>query len=677
MLRSSTALALCLLAVPGVPATSTAAPGLTLARDGRPRAVIVLPDEPSKAARSGAEILGDHLHQICGGQFRILRERELGKPRLEEGQLLFAGGSVSTSNVVLVGEGKLARMLGATSDELGPGGTLIRTYANALVLLGPDDKTPSDPNGTRYAVTLFLEQALGCRYLWPGEVGKVVPQHRDILIEALDRQFSPLLQQRRIRDGGGFGERRAEGAKRLGVSEAQYRKAYAAAIETKSRDGGWFGWHRLGGSLRLRSGHAFGYMWHEHGKKHPEWFALQPNGSRDQGQAPERPRLCVSNPELIAAIADRKIEEIRSSGYRSVSIGPNDGGRSTFCTCAECEKLDAPEGRKINLVDFSPGANRRQIEHVSLTDRYIHFWNRIAERVTKVHPDVWLTADAYSVYSAPPVRRKLHPNIAIRYVGISYTDEEKRLRGVADWNAWSRAATKVYFRPNLLLAARRQGIPAIYVHKFAEDFGAMAHRSMIGTDFDSCIHHWSTQGLNYYVCAKLHWNPDLAIDAVIDDYCRAGFGPGAPHVKQYLLRLESVTDSIATEKLPVTMPYTPHLIAELRGHLERAAEATRDEPDAHKRVAFLRTGLDYTDGYAAIFRLGREHRDSGSRLTPEWRQRFQEVLDLNWMVSRDVFENDHLAVNVLCVAWGSWSYFGRFGWKGPSPGAQERHRQER
>lgn len=156
---------------------------------------------------------------------------------------------------------------------------------------------------------------------------------------------------------------------------------------------------------------------------------MAPNGSRDQSGSPERSRLCVSNQELIEQIARDRTALINASGQKSISIGPNDGGSTTFCVCEECEELDAPEGRKIRLIDFSPGAIRRPFDHVSLTDRCVHFFNAIAERATKAHPDIWLTSDAYSVYAAPPVKVKLHPNITIRYVGVSYTDEKKRRQG--------------------------------------------------------------------------------------------------------------------------------------------------------------------------------------------------------------------------------------------------------
>ena len=77
------------------------------------------------------------------------------------------------------------------------------------------------------------------------------------------------------------------------------------------------------------------------------------------------------------------------------------------------------------LWDFSKGT-RRDFEHVSLTDRMVYFWNAIAEQVAKVHPDKLLVVDAYSVYAAPPVERKLHPNLVVRFAPLGYHDEDYR-----------------------------------------------------------------------------------------------------------------------------------------------------------------------------------------------------------------------------------------------------------
>jgi hypothetical protein len=562
-------------------------------------------------------------------------------------------GKTMAKTFILVGEGDLVRRLGLSSTPLGPGGIAIRTFPNSLALLGPDTKTPSDPWGTLYAVFVFLEDELGVRNLWPGQLGKVIPHKPTVTVSDLDVTYTPMLRQRRIRSSTDNSKIRAA-LDRLGLSNDAFQQTLRDAMQTVSDEGttrdaqasGWFRWHRLGGTLNLRSGHAFGHLWKKYGKEHPEWFALQPNGSRDQSLAASRPRLCKSNPALIEAIAREKIDELNADPSRtSVSIGPNDGSRTSFCMCERCRALDAPDGRKTQLWEYASG-KLKWFDYVSLTDRMVYFWNEIAERVTRVHPDALLVADAYGRYVAPPVRRKLHPQIVMRFASMFYTSEGKRQQALKDWDAWTQVATKAYFRPNLLHAGRTEGVLLVYVHKLAEDFRYLAHHKMLGTDFDSCLHHWATQGLNYYVLAKLHWNPELNVDAIIDDYCASGFGPAAALVKQYFLRIEELTDEIAVKHrhvsrwrdIDVMVPYTREVLTELDGLLTRAERLARGDDVVVKRLRFLRRGLAWTDIQRQAIPILRERgtvdRDAA------------KVLNQRWEMGLEILRQHPLAVNI-------------------------------
>src|SRR4029077_14121651 len=97
----------------------------------------------------------------------------------------------------------------------------------------------------------------------------------------------------------------------------------------------------------------------------------------------------------------------------------------------------------------------------------------------------------------------------------------------------SRPAKQFSSPPTRRLAGGRDGLPLLYVHKFGEDFRYLAGHGMMGTDFDSCCHHWATQGLSYYVVARLHWDPEQKVSAIVDYYCRAGFGPSAGSARRY------------------------------------------------------------------------------------------------------------------------------------------------
>jgi hypothetical protein len=630
---------------------------ITLVEDGQPRAVIILPDAPSSAARLGARILQDHLKQISGATLLLKNERSI------------SGSATPEQPWVLVGEGKLAGRLGFSSASLGPGGMVLCAKANVLALLGTDERTPTDPDGTRYAVTAFLEDKLGVRWLWPGELGKVMPRRATITVGDFEHRFTPRLVQRRIRDAG-CNDRLEIGLKNLGFTTVDYKRQRVVAEKTTSESGGWYGWQKLGGSFNVSGGHAFGHLWEKYGREHPDWFAMQPNGSRDQSRNGARSRLCKSNPDLIAAIAREKIEELnRNRKLAGVSLSPNDGGGNTFCTCPKCEALDAPNGPKVKLLD-NTGRARREFEHVSLTDRMVSFWNAIAEQVTRIHPNALFTVDAYSAYRSPPLLRKLHSNLVVRFVNISYTDEMQRQQGLADWSEWAKAARKIYFRPNLMLAGRRSGAPMIYVHKFAQDFHRLANQAMWGTDFDSCMHNWSTQGLNYYVAARLHWNPDQNVDDLINDYCRAGFGPAVETVRRYFDALEAITDKIATNrqalsedldiaKMEPLRVFTPGVIAGLRAHLRQAREQAAGDEIILKRLAFLDTGLRWTEIEGRVhtfFLKDAKHDKTAAR----------KACDERYAMMRNIFQNDFLAVNVASVSWGEDGYIKRLGWTHPA-----------
>ena len=239
---------------------------------------------------------------------------------------------------------------------MGPGGIVLSAKGHVLALFGTDARTPADPHGTRYAVTTFLEDKLGVRYLWPGELGKVVPRRETIVVEDFQHRFTPTLAQRRIRSMG-YHDRIQVGLDRLGFTKEDYERLRADAQRTQAESPDWFGWHRLGGTLNMNGGHAFGHLWAKYGKDHPDWFALQPDGSRDQSRNPDRARLCKSNPDLIAAIAREKIEELnRNPTLLGVSMGPNDGGRTTLLHLPQVRGPRLPQGPQGAAVGLHQAA---------------------------------------------------------------------------------------------------------------------------------------------------------------------------------------------------------------------------------------------------------------------------------------------------------------------------------
>lgn len=628
---------------------SASAPGadrdLTLVKNGRAAAIIVVPDKGTAAGQAmvAAQALAEYLQVMSGAKLEIRREE----------QMKNMAGAEAAFTRIYVGESDLARQDGFNTEGLGSGGILVQTGNNALALMGP--VLDSDPRANLYAVVRFLED-LGCRYLWPGETGRVIPKRSTITVAPVKRRYTPRIGQRNLR-WMGMSDRPENGLKRLGLDRSSYDAAYAKATESLSGVT-WLNWQKGGGNLGLIGGHAGAGLrggWKEWGATHPEWFALQPDGSRDQSKAGNRWRLCISNPALIEHVANDIIQRFNEDPkLRCVSLSPNDGGTASFCLCEQCKKLDPPDAPRVKTVIFmnnDPG-KATEVEVPEMTDRYVHYWNAVAARVTKVHPGALMLVDAYSTYSMAPVREKVHPNLVVRYVPA----------GLQGWDQWHRAgAQRMYWRPNILLLGKRDGMLVAIQNDLGRIMNHMADNGILATDFDSIAHNWSTQGLNYYVAARLSWDPALSAEAILEDYARSGFGPAASPIRKYWQRAAAMRHFVPSEdvtRLVEKQDFSPENLAELRGYLNAADQAADGDEVIKARIAFLRLGLNYTDLHAALDRMEAEAENKSPSELAGVRTRAKPLLDLHFLVLRDFVKNHNMAINAPFLVWACNDFSG-------------------
>ena len=398
--------------------------------------------------------------------------------------------------------------------------------------------------------------------------------------------------------------------------------------------------------MEFEFGHSFGGWCDKYHAKYPDIFAMQPNGTRTNSST--RERLCVSNPLLWDLVAQERIAELRANpGLAGVSICPNDGGGGNkFCCCEHCRALDSAEAqemyKKNPKVGQGPGGEG---PFPPLSDRYFRFFNEVAKRVKAAMPDRYVDCYAYSAYHSPP-SFKIEDNVVVGYVGPNtYANDEMRNKARADVLAFGKKAKHLMLRPNLL--ANPLGLPIIYVHKLSEDMRLFADHGLRLTDFASCLGNWGTQGLDYYVLAKLLWDPYAEVDPIIDDYCRAAYGPGAEAVKDYYRRTEALTDKIAATSPDynadntLTDHFTDAALADLQSPLDKAIAAIgASDPAALERVRLLTSGLEYARQTRRLFRAAADVREGKS--SPEQFEKvkgevlaFYKPLALSWAVSAD------------------------------------------
>jgi hypothetical protein len=604
---------------------------LTLVRNGLPASVIVVADTASPSTMQGANDLQMWIKKASGAVVPITKESGMAK------------GTKNT--LILVGDTKLTRGMGIDPIRFALEEFEIKTFPGRLVIIG-DDARPDGVQlmGTLLAVDAFAEQYLGVRVLWPGALGEVVPEKKTIRIGAINMKQKPFLSLRRIRNMSIILPSVQKEVESLGMKCDAF-----PGFHQESNT--WFRFHRLYGSFEGALPHAFTQYWKRFHIDHPEWFALQPDGSRDNGVMDERYRLdfqpgelaqlCVSNRELVAQVAKDAVDAFTSTPTLDVfSISPNDDGTGSpsFCLCEKCEAMDAPDGKKVTISTLNG-----RMDNVSLSDRFVKFFTAVAEAVGKSMPDRYLGALAYSSYILPPVHATLDPHVIIGLVpnDTIYLHDCAREEMRDNWLKWSESSSRLFLRPNLLLALKT--FPAIYVHKLGEDMRFFADHKIVFVDFDCCLHNWSTNGLNYYVLAKLLWDPRRDVEGIIDEYCRAGFGTASADIRKYFDTLERITTTMASENKDITPDiianyYSDDVLDGLNGILKKADKDAKGDARILERIAFLRKGLEYAP-ISREYLLASEQSGSGAdgatRLAAAKEKRAQwfRGLGFSWEIS--------------------------------------------
>jgi len=150
-----------------------------IVRDQQPRATIVTPDDPVLVVRRAAEELQYHLRKSTGANLGIVPESHAAAQPSRASRL---------PHRIYLGDCSATRAAGIDPKGLPPAGFVIRLIRNDLFFAGHDSDgaigsawAPTR-HGTLFAVYEFLDRELGVRWLWPGELGEVIPARSDLIL---------------------------------------------------------------------------------------------------------------------------------------------------------------------------------------------------------------------------------------------------------------------------------------------------------------------------------------------------------------------------------------------------------------------------------------------------------------------------------------------------------------
>lgn len=535
----------------------------TLVADGVPKAVIVLPQEASRIERFAAAELQQYIAKISGIELPIVAE-----------------GAVTRGYRIFVGNTRALRSskLRLNADNAGRDGFALLSNAHRLIIAGRGDL------GTLFGVYELLERHLGVRWFMPEDVGEVVPQSRTVRVGTLREVVKPAFDTRWV----GAGE-----------WSLKQRMNCHVSVEGEDVSVNWL-WHF----------HTFRILIppEEYYDEHPEWFPLV-DGKRKKAdrENSHSTQLCTSNPEVVRKLAEGMIAELDADpSIEIITLSPNDGGG--FCECENCVALDEPER------DWFARYSRR----LALLNA------EVARLVGEKHPDVLVKVGAYAMYARPPLDEGWRPpdNTLVQLCHIYFCHNHPVATGECregetyevDDNfqpnqefrrvleQWTGLTDHLYIYEYYALGGfERAKLPWPMIHTMRHDIPFYRDMGVRGFYTQLSANSWYRLGLNFYVAAKLAWNPDLDVDALLDDYFEKFYGPAAEPMRAYFMTLEKaytdyngcISYGLKRAEAIASDIFTPAVMQELEQHVNAARQAA-DTDVIKQRVAMAEQTLAET-----------------------------------------------------------------------------------
>jgi len=415
------------------------------------------------------------------------------------------------------------------------------------------------PAATVKAACRFLE-ALGCRYFMDHPLGEVHPRTKTLRVGKLAISDAPGLQ---------------------------YRSIWGS---NWSRGSLWKIWNGSGGG-RFSMRHAWGqYVSADLFAEHPEYFAMR-GAKRRKGDW-----YCTSNADLRKVFAAGVITAI-AAGDVNPSISPPDG--RGYCQCPACRKQDDPK-----VIEPSSW-------HVSVSNRYLDFYDAVARRIAAKHPDSILNFYAYADYTqAPTLGRKVPDNLCVWIAPIRYSrhhriaspNSSSRKQLAELIGGWSAAVGKLGYRTyNYNLSECL--VPFSKISIWSHDIPWLKRKGCIGVNLET-LTNWEIYGPHIYLSIRLAYSPDADAAAIMDDYFTKFYGPSAGRfMKRYWLSVDKAFADLKCESgsfFSLHLVYTPKFLSALDALLTKAADAAKGDASYAARVAMAAEGLRNATQYCQI-----------------------------------------------------------------------------
>ncbi len=359
-------------------------------------------------------------------------------------------------------------------------------------------------NCTAHAAYFFLQKYCGVRYLWPGELGTVIPQQPALVLKDFTDVYQPPFRIR-LTHSFHYPTRYMHPADVAELNQWQLHRGIGSSLKSK---GSGFG-------------HAFASLMpvEKYGKEHPEYYSLVSPENWFGSRRPDKPRrttepgdiwqLCTSNPDVRRIIAE-KLAAQNTDEVQSVS--PNDG--YGFCECENCKAQDLPSD--------SP-----------LTERIYNFLADVATQAKKLNPQTNVGMFGYSFFSGVPKNIKLPDNVYISlcYIALNHTDAEKtkklddQIIGLG--NIGAKVVGREYWGTHYF-----QQLPILHSTRFAHNLKVL-HQAHAAGIYGEPDNSFAVRASDNYILTGLAWDPTRNRDELLHEFCAAAFGKAGQAMYDY------------------------------------------------------------------------------------------------------------------------------------------------
>ena len=528
---------------------------LIIAASGQPKAVIVVSPQPGEKEKRAADDLAKYIGMMCGT-----------RPEIANTKKAIAAAMAGRAPVLVVGEEalkakpKLRDAVNAVlkkNPHLRTDGIVLRREGNRVYLAGNNDLS-------HYFAVVELLRRWGCRWYMPTEFGECIPQQRNLKVGDLDY-------------------------------------AYSSPFEIRSYWISWLGDGTGAAEFQMRN------MMSGRSDMPPTGHAL---GKYTKGLGKGTFNFPITDPQTARHVAEQVEKAFADGG--AFSLGMEDGSYDS----------DYPKDLKLMKLQWD-----KYFMRWSVTDPMLELYNNVARILQKKCPRSKgkIGFLAYANMTIPPVRdmtaeRSLYCELAPIDIDPIHSMDDPQSPPRQEYREMMYQWAKV-MQGRLCIYDYDQGmmvwrdIPNPSHQSFRQDVKHYRKAGILGINTES-RNAIATTFLNLHVRARLLWNPDEDLDALLADFYSRFYGPTAEPMREYWNAIfKAWENTIVTEHEHFIAPaiYTPELLAVLAKNLQEAERIiggiqvqgralTRNEQLYVKRMKFTRFSYDIITGYMSTVR---------------------------------------------------------------------------